>query len=324
MERICRELRVIRQKGRFLLSFFCILFLLPYIITIFVNGKNMELFQGQTAVYIKNQGHPVKWEEYFTGVICKEIPETYEVEALKAQAVLVRTGLYQELEEQEGNSLEEVYMTEEERKILWGTEYDKYNEKLQMAVDETRNQVLRYNGSYALVPFHQFNNGSTRIGEEVLGTADYPYLTLQACPKDMEAEEALAIHTYTYQEVVKCCLADMVAVTEDKAKEGLNINDFEVQETDSAGYVKTIRVANTFFTGDEFREKLGLPSADFSVQEMEGKLRITCKGKGHGLGMSLWTANVMAAGGKRYDEIIQYFFPGTVLEDGGEIFLKIE
>ena len=42
-------------------------------------------------------------------------------------------------------------------------------------------------------------------------------------------------------------------------------------------------------------------------------------GNGHGLGMSQWTANEMAKEGKTYEEILQFFFEGTELADGGDV-----
>ena len=42
-------------------------------------------------------------------------------------------------------------------------------------------------------------------------------------------------------------------------------------------------------------------------------VRITTTGKGHGLGMSIRTAERMAEEGKTYEEILGYFFEGTEL-----------
>ena len=64
-------------------------------------------------------------------------------------------------------------------------------------------------------------------------------------------------------------------------------------------------------------------SSDFSLQEQEGKLRITTTGNGHGMGMSQWTANEMAKEGSSYEEILQFFFAGTELREGEEVRQKI-
>ena len=66
-------------------------------------------------------------------------------------------------------------------------------------------------------------------------------------------------------------------------------------------------------TGDQFRDALKLPSSDFTFYESPNGLKIATVGKGHGFGMSQWTAREMAEDGKTYEEILQYFFEGTVL-----------
>ena len=53
----------------------------------------------------------------------------------------------------------------------------------------------------------------------------------------------------------------------------------------------------------------------FSFSEDGDALKITTTGKGHGLGLSLWTANEMAKEGKSYGEILSFFFEGTSLKD---------
>ena len=64
------------------------------------------------------------------------------------------------------------------------------------------------------------------------------------------------------------------------------------------------------------RGELGLKSANFNVTELEpGKIRIVTKGHGHGFGLSQYTAQKMAEKGEDYRKILQYFFPGTELEN---------
>ena len=95
--------------------------------------------------------------------------------------------------------------------------------------------------------------------------------------------------------------------------------DFEILSYDSAGYVAELRIGETVCTGDQFRDALSLSSSAFSLQEGEEGLKITTMGNGHGLGMSQWTANEMAKEGKTYEEILQFFFEGTELADGGDV-----
>ena len=244
---------------------------------------------------------------------------------MKAQAVLIRTNLYRNLADREDKVLSEKYLELDELKKKWySKDFELNYTKLKKAMDETENQVLYYNGTYAFVPFHQSSNGKTRNGEEVLGSKDYPYLVVRECPKDKGAEDELQIYTMDYEEVQAKCQPFLVAVDKENAEKTYSFSDFEIQEYDSAGYVSKLRIGDTVCTGDQFRDALSLPSSAISLQDGSGSLRITTMGKGHGLGMSQWTANEMAKEGKSYEEILQNFFEGTNLTDGGEIFSKIE
>ena len=196
--------------------------------------------------------------------------------------------------------------------------------KLKKAMDETGNQVLYYNDTYAMVPFHQASNGKTRSGQEVLGNEDCPYLAVKECPKDKEAEDEMHVYNMEYKEIQAKCQPFLVAVDKENAEKTYSFSDFEIQAYDSAGYVSQMRIGDTVCSGEQFREALSLASSAFSLQEADGGLRITTMGKGHGLGMSQWTANEMAKEGKSCEEILQNFFEGTNLTDGGEIFSKIE
>lgn len=317
---------VFRQKVKSLLSFLCILILLPYIITVFVNGSKIADQNGQQATYVYyvngEQSHQVLWEEYFIGVLAKEIAADAELEAVKAQAVILRTTIYKEME---GNQVDISYFSLEELKNKWGIHFAEYYEKYQKAVTETENEVLRFNGDYALLPFHQSSCGMTRNASEVWESQEYPYLAAKECPLDKEAD--LEMHSYriSYQEIQEKLQADFVAVDEEMAAQPLTFEDFEIVKVDSAGYVTEICVRGTTFSGEAFRQILGLASSAFSLQnDSEEKLAITTAGNGHGVGLSQWSAGEMAKSGKSYIEILQFFYEGTSLEDGGEIFSNFE
>ena len=68
----------------------------------------------------------------------------------------------------------------------------------------------------------------------------------------------------------------------------------QITSQDSAGYVTGVKVGEETLNGETFRDTYGLLSSCFELQEFEGKMRVTTKGIGHGLGMSQNTANEMA------------------------------
>ena len=88
-----------------------------------------------------------------------------------------------------------------------------------------------------------------------------------------------------------------------------------VESRDAAEYVLSVKIGDISCSGEDFRTCLDLPSACFSIAELDGKIRIVTKGIGHGLGLSIHSANEMAKEGMGYREILSYFYPQTELKE---------
>ncbi len=290
----------IRNKIKLFFAFLIILFLLPYIISVFINGKNAVQGADSDNASV-----------YLAEMLAGETDGGCEIEALKAQAVVLRTELYRT--EKEKQTLLDKCLTQTQMKKKWGTKYEENLKKCQQAAQETKGIVLWYHETFAWTPFHQSSNGKTRDVQEVLGNADYPYITAKECPLDKAAEDEIQVHLIEYKEIQKRCREFLVAEEQKKAENGYGYEDFEIQEWDSSGYVRKMRIGETICTGDQFRDALKLPSSSFSFYEGPHGLKIATVGKGHGFGMSQWTAQEMAKDGKNYEEILQYFYEGTEL-----------
>ena len=316
----------VEQKFKSIAAFLIILILLPYIVSVFVNGADVREDDGENF-YVKvkvpdaeeaDGVTEIRWTDYLAGILAEEISEDCEPETLKAQAVVIRTQIYRTLEDSEDKTLTESYLSRDEMEDKWGAEnYGKYYEKYVRAVEETDDTVVMYGDAYAWTPFHQSSNGMTRSAAEVLGSNDYPYIAVRECPLDKEADDEIQTFTFPYTEIQSLCRDFLVAEEdEDKAAQGYTYDDFEVRSCDSAGYVSELRMGNTICTGDQFRDALSLPSSAFSFsEEDDDNIKITTTGKGHGLGMSIWTADQMAKEGKTFEEILAFFFEGTELRN---------
>lgn len=155
------------QKVKKIGSVLIIIILLPYIITVFMNGESVDADQN-TAL-----------DDYCIGILAKEVSSEYEDEMLKAQALLVRTTIYSEIKELDSELLEKPNLDA------------RWYQRLKEIWEETEGQVIMYNNELALVPFHQLSNGKTRNGKEVLGSDAYPYLQVKDCAKDVGADEQM-------------------------------------------------------------------------------------------------------------------------------------
>ncbi len=291
--------KFLRQAGYFLI----IVTLLPYVVTVFVNGKDAEVSGDGNSPYVsvgqngKTKRLPL--DEYGVGVLAKEMEADAGLEALKAQAILIRTSIYKSIQEEgSGTLLTKGYWTRRQMENNWGAgQYGEKFEKLEKAWVETKGQVLMYDGNLALTPYHKLSNGRTRAASEVFGNEKYPYLMVKECPQDIEAGDAMTTSMLS----------------------GAAGTDMEVTATDSAGYVTEVRCGEEKVSGEEFRAAYHLASACFTFQEFEGQIRVTAKGIGHGLGMSQYTAEKMADEGNTYEEILNFFFEGTTVEEVAEI-----
>lgn len=289
-----------KLKIKHFLCYATIIVLLPYIVTVFLNGPSMvsSSYVNQTYVKVKSESKiaEMPMEEYCIGILAKEIPVSYKKEALKAQAILVRTDIYGKIQNGGSNTvLEDSFWTQKQMEEAWGaSDYASNYKKLKNAWEETEGQVVTYDGNLAMTPFFRLSNGSTRDGNEALGSEDYPYLKIVECPYDIEAPEQ--IQTITIDDM-----------------------DAEVGACDTAGYVLNVTVGEENISGEEFRTNYHLASSCFTLQKYNGKLRITTRGVGHGIGMSQYTANEMAKEGQDAPAILEYFFEGTNLQEVAEI-----
>lgn len=309
----------IKQKFRTCSAAAALLFILPYIVSVFAEGKGLPEGAGNVRSCVKvsvqeGEVSEIEWNTYLAGVLAVEMSPEYGEEAMKAQAVLIRTQIYSDLGGADDPVLSYEYMTYDEMREVYGSEsFEKNCEKYLRAVEETDDTVLIYGDGPAWVPYHQSSAGMTRNASDVLGTDDYPYLTATECPEDKEAPEEIQTYRFRYEEIQEKCRDFLTAESSEKAAQGYSFSDFEIQAADAAGYVSQMRIGSTVCSGDRFREALSLPSSAFVFTEGEDGLVITTTGKGHGLGMSMWTADRMAGERAEFDEILEFFFPGTEL-----------
>lgn len=301
-----------KEKDKKIISIIIIILLLPYVLTILIKGEGALPIQStleEEMVYVQteNKIQEISYETFLIGILAKEIPQEFSLEAMKAQAIIIRTRLELEMlesGEQEEYIFEESYYTSEDIQNKWSTTESLgiYNQ-LKEAIQATDSQVLQYDGELAKTPYHLLSTGMTRDGNEVFLSEEYPYLVAVSCPLDIEADKEVAIQTVTYEELI-----EVFGLT---VEEDFGFDDVKVIETDSSNYVLSVEVLGEVINGELFRDSLYLKSSAFSFQENgEQSIQITTQGVGHGLGLSQNTAHYMGLEGKTYEEILAYFYVG--------------
>ena len=266
-----------------MLTILLLLLLIPLFLTIFCQKMQLEELLGN----VNRTAEKEEDADMLFCIVAKEISADAPEECIKAQCVIARTNL--KAAEEMGTELPGS-MTMGELQELWGDYFSEAEGKIREAIQETDGETLQYRNHYIYAAYHAVSAGNTRNMEELYPDSDMPYLSGVACYEDAQAPDYLSV-LYLDQEIT-------------------------IEEKDSAGYVKKAQMNGKSYTGEELRGELGLKSANFNVTELEpGKIRIVTKGHGHGFGLSQYTAQKMAEQGEDYRKILQYFFPGTELEN---------
>lgn len=260
-------------------------------------------------------------ETFLVQVLAAQISPDSEMESLKAQAVIARTTLRKQMADMttiDSASLGMTYLTEAECKRQWGEKrYYTYLKRLQDAVIATMGQTITYDGELIDALYHAVSMGNTISAMEAYGK-EIPYLQSVACSGDVESASYMQVQTFTWDEM-KIVLNTLA---EDGKLNGFSLEVCEqaalaerivVTEATEQGYVKSVTIGGIVVAAEDFMVAAGLQSHIFYVEIIGEQIRVICLGKGHGLGLSQYTANKMAVAGSNYEEILTYFYPGTVV-----------
>lgn len=246
-------------------------------------------------------------EEYIIGVVAGEMPASFELEALKAQAVTSRTYAMYKINSNkdkydvETTTDDQVYITPIEMKEKWNQDYEFYYNKVKEAVNSTKNLVMKKDNKIFKSYYFAMSNGTTVDSVSVFGEDTSNSVS---SPWDNESLNKFIVTTdFTLEE-----LKNKLNIKE-------NIRSIEIINRDKTNRVEKIKVNKKTLTGIEFRQRLNLRSTDFTISQTDNIYSITTKGYGHGVGMSQYGANGMAKENKNYKEILEYYYQDIKIEE---------
>ena len=260
---------------------------------------------------------------YLTGVVRAEMPASFEPEALKAQAVAARTYTLYKLQSG-GNHGEtadvctdhtccQAYLDEDRARANWGGNAGAYEARVEAAVRSTDGETILYGGVPILAVFHSSSAGLTRAAGEVW-VNDLPYLQAVSSPESGDrVPNYYSRVEFTKDELRARLQAAFPAADLSGGMEGW----LKDPAADSAGSVDTVSVGGVTAKGTQIRSALGLRSACFTWEVRDGKMVFFVTGYGHGVGLSQYGANAMAAAGADYREILTHYYTGVTVEPYG-------
>ena len=262
-------------------------------------------------VVSKDKNVDMKISDYLIGAVAAEMPASFESEALKAQAVACRSYMMW-LKDNSDNpdyditsdpSTHQGYLTDEEMKDKWGNKYEFYKSKISDAVSATEGEYLTYDSEPILALFHAISPGKTQESSEVWETP-LPYIKSESAPGDSLSPDFDSTLT------VPCRKIREIFEIEGDIKDSELIAIYPLSDI---SFVKEISVGNKTVSAGDISAKLGLKSPYFTAEYKDSSYIFNVKGKGHGLGMSQYSADYMARQGSDYKEILSHFYEGTAL-----------
>lgn len=275
------------------------------------DAQTPQLQKMDIPVFHDGQVSELDLEIYVVRVVLAEMPASFEMEALKAQAVASRTFALRTCADGQKHDGAvctsyrccQAYMTEE---AYLQRGWDPNNvERVREAVQATAGQVLTYDGQWIRATYFACSGGYTEAAVTVWGK-EYPYLQSVKSP----GEEETVYYTDTKE------------FTLDQFQEALGVSLSgsvdtwfgTITYTDSGG-VDTMSIGGVSYRGTTLRTLLGLRSTIFEVIVSDSRVVFVTKGYGHRVGMSQYGAEAMALEGYDYRQILQYYYQNTQLAD---------
>lgn len=355
-----------KKNNRILAWFTMVLlaFAIPYVGTgLFVRYRDVSdariaaLSSSRDVCILQNGNYRlIDCEEYILYVLAGLYDPSWNVEMTKTMAVLTRTAIYYEMNDQadtangggkiinEGD-LKEIRIEKDELKQKWGKEYKQNMEMVYQAVKDTMGQVIVYDGRLIIPVSHAVSIGVTVSAEELYGTA-IPYLVSVDSSQDIQSPDFSSTKIYSALRIKKefgmngegeafdgsenLGQTDKAAVVKDGGEKNksetagsaqneeqvIDADALTVLEATKSGFVRKVNVFGTVVTGETFAQTLSLGTTNFHIDQVEEGYRIISIGKGSSLGMSMYGAGWKANQGSTYREIIAYYYPETSIADG--------
>ncbi len=248
----------------------------------------------------------ISLEQYLWGVLPYEMHHTWALEALKAQAVAARTYTLKSIEKKTGEPFDLYSDVRSQMYKGAGTVYD----AVKQAVEQTRGQVLTYQGTLFFTYYHGNCGGGTDPVNiwNVKSPAIKP-LGGASCKFDAHSK------SYSFKQDIAKSAVEKFARTQ-----GLkgSLKSIKVAKKTASGRashltLKTGQGSKTVLCSS-FRAAVPIRSCKLiKITTGASKVHFEGHGYGHGIGMCQDGAHGMAKQGKTYKQILKQYYPGSTI-----------
>lgn len=275
------------------------------------NKKTFKIFDDQTKT-VKT----IDACEYIKGVVYAEVPSSFHIEAIKAQAVAAYTYALRKAEfaKKTPNPLikgadlstsyktHQAYISKEQAQKLNPKNFEKKWGIISKAVESVFGEVMVYNGEIIVAAFHSTSSGVTEDAKSVWGS-EVPYLKSVESSGDKNSPKFNQKFVFNSSDV-KAKLKQF----NNKYNENLNANQLIITEKTKTGLVSTVKAGNITLSGLEIKSMFSLASASFNIIKDGDNYVFSTYGYGHGVGLSQYGANYLANRGQNYKQILKHYY----------------
>lgn len=329
-------------------------------------------YDSNFTIYCTKSGFVVvntpELEKYIRCVVSGEMPETFEKEALKAQAVCARTYIVGLMER--GNKTYSDYGAVVDDSTSYQVyNFKKRNKKANDAVLKTKGKILMYDDEIAQVFYYStscgyganlkdaFGQECAYLSSNIQNGTDYRSIPVISIDNHKIDSTSMKFDDKTFKQFlnsrasfpevdcpwfswkVKMSYEDIVYTMNNAGYEKIHkINGVKVTKRGEGGIVMQVqfdtdigkvKVDSQFMVRKALAPTLNelarndsitvanmkmLPSAFFYIENNDKGITIVGGGYGHGVGMSQYGADKMAKSDNNYEQILEYYYPGTNLE----------
>lgn len=331
----------------YLLSFILIIFIIPALLTRRtlpvnsnekISNQEEQNVENQTQTSNQNEYNYSKYgtisllhkktgeveqvnlDEYLCNVVSAEMPANYEIEALKAQAIVARTyTIYKILNKKhdtadicDDSTCCQAWISKNDRLARWEESQRESNwQKIVSAVNDTKGKIITYDDKPIDAFFHSNSGGVTEVPVNVWGGTGYPYLqSVETSGEDAYTQYSSEV-VLTQEQLINKLKEKYSDISIDFS----NSDDIKIMEYTESTRVKTVKFGNHEISGVEARSLLGLRSTNFEISIDGDNIKFSVKGYGHGVGMSQTGADSMAKQGSSAEDIIKHFYTGVEISE---------
>ncbi len=249
-------------------------------------------------------------ENYIKSVVPGEVPSSWPIETLKAQAVAARTYTLYHLSKQKDLQIYDLDATTNFQ-VYKGKSVEK--PETTRAVNLTHGEYLIHGYQPVLAYFHSTCGGRTIDDRYVWNGKDMPYLQGTSC--------SYCSMSPNYNWETRISLEQMQSALRRKYSSMGKIKRISFKK--KAGRIALVQIGHTNgtinITGNNFRLMFPLKTVKslyFNSRKSGHGLQLQGHGWGHGVGMCQWGAKGMAMKGFSYRKILSYYYKNVRLYRG--------